>query len=243
MAVKHHVKFNRQTPWLCFSHYRSSIQNPSTRCPPWSPDEDELLLKYLAVHGSQYLHQGFSLEQICKNIFPLRNTKQLLLRAHSTLINPNYIHDAWDADEKRKLALLMRVYSNDQNPITCASRPVHFPYRAPKSVAEKWIKTLDPELSYRPLTTHEELGLGLGQWSSGVAKKFPHRSCDDLKRRWTELSDESQVAKHCENNLISKKLAKRGRVACSDGTSLNPQDFFVLPQSKASRPQHSTQRK
>ena len=145
LAMKHYAKFNRQTPWRCFSHFRSFLQTPATtRCPPWSPDEDELLLKYLAVQGPQYLLQGDSAVQTCRYLFPHRSTVQLILRAQSTLVNPNYIHDAWDPDEKRKLALLMRAYSNEQNPINLVSRTVHFPQRAPKSVAEKWTKTLNP---------------------------------------------------------------------------------------------------
>ena len=145
LAMKHYTKFNRQTPWRCFSHFRSLLQNPvTTRCPPWTPDEDELLLKYLAVQGPQFLLQGDSAVQTCRNLFPHRSTVQLILRAQSTLVNPNYIHDAWSPDEKRKLALLMRAYSNEQNPLNLVSRTVHFPRRAPKSVAEKWIKTLNP---------------------------------------------------------------------------------------------------
>jgi hypothetical protein len=146
VAIKHYAKFDRQTPWRCFSYFRSFLQNPATtRCPPWSPDDDELLLKYLAANGPQYLLQGDSAVQICRCLFPHRSTAQLILRAQSTLVNPNFVHDAWDVDEKRKLALLMRAYSDEPNPVNFASRTVHFPSRAPKSVAEKWIKTLDPK--------------------------------------------------------------------------------------------------
>jgi len=227
LAKELYTKFKRHTPWLCFSHYRSSLQNPASRCSPWSPDEDELLLKYLAVQGAQYLHQGETLVQICRNLFPVRNTKQLTLRAQNTLLNPNLVHDAWSADEKRKLALLMRVYSNEQKPLNFAARMFHFSNRSPKSVAEKWVKTLDPAVSYRPFTPDEdeELHESSGQWSA-IGKKFPHRSTDSLKRRWAEIADERTVAKHCENRLITKALAKKG------DSLLSPKDFMVLPQSK-----------
>jgi hypothetical protein len=146
LAMKHYAKFKRQTPWRCFSYFRSFLQNPATtRCPPWSPDDDELLLKYLAANGPQYLLQRDSALQTCRSLFPHRSTAQLILRAQSTLVNPNFVHDNWTPDEKRKLALLMRAYSNDSNPINLVSRTVHFPQRAPKSVAEKWIKTLNPK--------------------------------------------------------------------------------------------------
>jgi len=152
LAKKHYAKFRKKTPWLCFCHFRSTLQNPLTRLQPWSPDEDELLLKYLALQGPQYLLQGDSLMQTTRHLFPLRNTKQIASRARSTLVYPNYAHDAWDPDEQRKLALLMRAYSNELNPINCVSRMVHFPHRAPKSVAEKWNKSLDPALTYHPST-------------------------------------------------------------------------------------------
>mmetsp|Transcript_23391 Transcript_23391/g.50654 ORF Transcript_23391/g.50654 Transcript_23391/m.50654 type:complete len:538 (+) Transcript_23391:61-1674(+) len=242
MAMKHYAKFNRQSPWLCFSHYRSSLQNPSTRCPAWSPDEDELLLKYLAVHGSQYLLQGDSIMQTSRNLFPLRSAKQVALRAQTTLINPNYIHDAWDPDEKRKLALLMRAYSNEQNPINCVARIGHFPHRASKSVLEKWIKTLDPSLSYRPFTTDEDVKLHEISGET-ISRKIPHRSGDFLKKRWTELADEHTVATHCENKLIRKAFAKGGFIGSGGDSLLSPDDFMVLPQSKVSRRQLSKQPK
>jgi len=148
LAKKHYIKFRKQTPWQCFTHFRSIIQNPVTmRCPPWTADEDELLLKYLAVQGPQFLLQGDAAVQTCMTLFPHRNTRQLIARAQSTLINPNYVHDAWTSDEKRKLALLMRAYSKEQNPLALVSHMEHFARRAPKSVAEKWIRTLNPALS------------------------------------------------------------------------------------------------
>ncbi|KAL7431518.1 hypothetical protein ACHAXH_007627 [Discostella pseudostelligera] len=145
-AIEYYDKINQQSPWRCFCLFRSSLQNLST----WSPDEDELLLKYLASHGPQYLFQGDCAVQTCKNLFD-RSTKQVILRAQSTLINPNYVQNAWDTNEKRKLALLVRAYSNEPNPINLVSRPVHFSHRAPKSVAEKWTNTLNPAM-YHPST-------------------------------------------------------------------------------------------
>ena len=146
IAEKLNVKFQKQiSPWLCFQHYRSTLINPSTRVPPWTQDDDELLLKYLAAQGPKYLLQGESIVQTCRNLFPNRITQQIIGRCQSTLVNPSLIHDSWSSDEKRKLALLMRVYSDEKNPSNLASRSVHFPNRAPKSVAEKWTVFIKPE--------------------------------------------------------------------------------------------------
>lgn len=144
-AIKHCEKINQHSPWRCFCLFRSSLQHQL----PWSPDEDELLLKYLAAHGPQYLLQRDCAVQTCRNLFPNRSTKQVILRAQSSLINPNYVQNSWDTNEKRKLALLVRAYSNEPNPINSVSRAFHFPHRASKSVAEKWINTLNPEMHHR----------------------------------------------------------------------------------------------
>jgi hypothetical protein len=144
-ARKYRDKINQQSPWRCFCLFRSSLQNQST----WKSVEDELLLKYLAAQGPQYLLQGDCAVQTCRNLFPDRSTKQVLLRAQSSLINPNYVQSAWGTNEKRKLALLVRAYSNEPNPINSVSRAVHFPHRAPKSVSEKWVNTLNPEMHHR----------------------------------------------------------------------------------------------
>ncbi len=144
-AIKYRDKISQQSPWRCFCLFRSSTQNQTT----WTSVEDELLLKYLAVQGPQYLLQGDCAVQTCRNLFPDRSTKQLILRAQSSLINPNYVQSSWGTNEKRKLALLVRAYSNEPNPINSVSRAVHFPHRASRSVAEKWINTLNPEMHHR----------------------------------------------------------------------------------------------
>ena len=66
---------------------------------------------------------------------------------------------------------------------------------------------------------------------------FPNRSCNNLKKRWTELADEKSVATHCANTLISKKLGKRGKrlAGGSDEEELGPDDFMILPRSKKSK--------
>jgi len=253
IAEKVYAKFKRgHTPWQCFSHYRSTLQNPSLRPLPWSPDEDELILKYVALHGPQYLIQGESLVQMCRNMFPVRNIRKLAERANQSLINPNYVIDAWSTDEKRKLALLMRVYSDEHNSIHFAARKSHFSERAPRGVVEKWKKTLDPALSHRPFTHDEDVELqeNSGRVTSAVGgEKFPKRTNHSLKRRWAELADERTVATDAESRLISKALSKRtgpyflGGDGSGEDSVLSPKDFVVLPQPKVARRSKSPSRK
>jgi len=245
IAEKVYAKFKRgHTPWQCFCHYRSTLQNPSLRPLPWSPDEDELILKYVALHGPQYLLQGESLVQMCRNMFPVRNIRKVAERANLSLINPNYVSDSWSTDEKRKLALLMRVYSDEHNSIHFAARRSHFSERAPKSVFEKWKKSLDPALSHRPFTHDEDVELqeNSGQVTSAVEReKFPKRTNQSLKRRWAELADERTVAIDAESRLIRKALSKRngpysrGGDDFEEDSVLSAEDLVVLPQSKVAR--------
>ena len=235
VATKHFAKFGRQTPWLCFRRYRSSLQNPASRCRPWSSDEDELMLKCIAAQGSQYLHQGEALALLCRSVYPLRNPQQLAARAQATLVNPNYKRDAWSTEEKRKLALLMRAYSNEPSPIRCAAHPVHFPQRALKSVAEKWTKTLDPTLSHRPFAEEEDDELcKASRPRSTLRTMLPNRSRQAMKRRFEEIADDQTVAKDCRNRLIGKAFVTRGRKGAA--AVLDRDDFVVLPRPKAPRP-------
>lgn len=143
IATKCYAKFQKeeQTPWQCFCQYRSSIKNSTTL----SPDEDELLLKYLAVQGPQYLLQNESVVQTCRNLFPHHKMTHLTKRCNSTLLNPSFSNLGWSTDEKRKLAILMRVYSNEPSPSNLASHTVHFPNRSSQSVTEKWVRVVQPE--------------------------------------------------------------------------------------------------
>ena len=69
----------------------------------------------------------------------------LTKRCNSTLLNPSFSNLGWSTDEKRKLAILMRVYSNEPSPSNLASHTVHFPNRSSQSVTEKWVRVVQPE--------------------------------------------------------------------------------------------------
>ena len=229
----------RRTPWQCFKHYQCALRSPSTVFPPSSPDDDELLLKYIAAHGAQYFYQGDAAEHACRQIFPYRSAYQVKYRTYATLFNPNHSQKPWDVEEERKLALLMRAYCNEKNPIQHASSADHFPRRACKAVSEKWNRSLNPELSYRPFTLEEDdkllnaakkYGVDKSSSSNGwesIAKQFPHRNRDVLFKRWALLAKENEVASHCENNLIMNSVAKRGTVSGDGNALLSPDDFAV----------------
>jgi len=132
----------RRTPWQCFKHYQSTLTKTAL---PWSSDEDALFIKYLAAHGPQFLFQGEGLAQTNGSLFPYRNPNKVSIRTHTTLLNPNYVHDWWTKDEERKLALLMRAYSNIEG-LKQASQGGHFPHRAQALVSGKWNRSICPEM-------------------------------------------------------------------------------------------------
>ena len=140
---------HRRTPWQCFKYYQSSLEK---RAIPWSSDEDELFIKYLAAQGPQYLLQGDSLARINGNLFPHRNPNKISIRTHTTLLNPNYANDWWSKDEEQKLALLMRAYSESGDgtlPLKQASQSAHFPRRAQTLVSFKWNRSLCPKMQQK----------------------------------------------------------------------------------------------
>jgi hypothetical protein len=136
---------HRRTPWQCFKHYQSTQTKTAL---PWSSDEDELFIKHLAAHGPQFLLQGEGLAQTNSNLFPYRNPNKVSIRTHTTLLNPNYVHDWWTKDEERKLALLMRAYS-DSDGLKQASQAGHFPHRAQALVSVKWNRSICPEMQQK----------------------------------------------------------------------------------------------
>lgn len=139
---------HRRTPWQCFKHYQSTLKKVAL---PWSSDEDELFIKYLAAHGPQFLLQGDGLAQTISNLFPYRNPNKVSIRTYTTLFNPNYVQDWWTKDEERKLALLMRAYSESDGtlPLKYASQAAHFPRRAQALVSVKWSRSLCPEMQQK----------------------------------------------------------------------------------------------
>lgn len=139
---------HRRTPWQYFKHYQSTLKKAAL---PWSSDEDELFIKYLAAHSHQFLLQGDGLARTNSKLFPYRNPNKLSIRTYTTLLNPNYVQDWWTKDEERKLALLMRAYGESDGtlPLKYASQAAHFPRRAQALVSVKWNRSLCPEMQQK----------------------------------------------------------------------------------------------
>lgn len=239
LNAKFYTKPQRRTPWQCFKHFRSNLKKDTN--PPWTVEEDELLLKYIAAHGPQFAFGGEALTQASQNLFPLREPKLVYQRAHNTLVNPNNIQDRWDEDEEKKLALLMRSYCDEPNPIRVAASTDHFPYRAQVRVTSKWTRSLDPAVSTLPFSAEEDRKLlaavkekgfdsSSGQMAE-IVKMFPNRSRENLKTRWTELAQEHDIASQVHSHLVEKNFRKKGLLG-NDGDGLLSTDDFVVRKKK-----------
>jgi hypothetical protein len=224
---------NRRTPWQCFRHYKTNLRDSTN--PPWTAEEDELLLKYIAAHGPQFAFGESAIPQACQNLFELRDPKLVVQRAHNSLMNPNFVQDRWDIRDQRKLALLMRAYSDKDNTLPSVD---HFPHRAQSRVASKWDRSLNPAVSHKPFTQSEDKKLlaamkGLGSDGNAssfasVAKLFPNRTTETLWYRWTELADEKDVVSKLQTRMIEKKK----RLLGNDENRLLSTDDFVVQKKK-----------
>ena len=211
---KFHTKPSRRTPWQCFQHYRSNLRG-SKKCSAWTAEEDELLLKYIGAHGPQYVFSDSAIPLACK-FFACREPKYVQSRAHGTLVNPNFVQDRWNSNEQKKLALLMRAYSDNNG---AYPNPDHFPHRAQTRVAGKWDRSLDPSVSHVPFSDGEDkrllaavktLGSSEGSFVS-ISKQFPDRTGEILWYRWTQLADKNDVVSKLSNRLIEKNFGGRGK--------------------------------
>ena len=107
---------NGRTPWQCYCHFRTKLE--SVR--PWTLEEDELLFKYISAQGPQFLLNLTAATDLVLRFFPDRSAKQIIMRAHTSLLNPNLKNGAWNEEDERRLALCMRVHRDASKPIVKA---------------------------------------------------------------------------------------------------------------------------
>lgn len=228
----------RRTPWQCFKHYRSNLRD-STSFLDWTTEEDELLLKYIAAHGPQFIFGEGSIPQACQQLFIQREPKSLALRAHNTLVNPNLVQEQWDKNDQRKLVLLMKAYNSDQDKHTIPNT-MHFPHRAMSSVTSKWDRSLNPAISCKPFSKAEEtkllaavknLGSDEGSFVS-IAKTFPNRTASSLWYHWSHIADVKDIADRLKNRLIKKNISGKKSIFL-EGNDMFTMDDFVVQKKKS----------
>ena len=92
-----------RTPFQCFRHYRTKFDVKT--CRPWTRYEDELLLKYMATSGPQFVLNKAKAADLARRFFPDRSVRQVMLRAHSSLVNVRRSYDSFASNVNLYLVL------------------------------------------------------------------------------------------------------------------------------------------
>ena len=223
------------TPYRCMMHYKRKL-----RAQPggtFTPQEDELMLRYMAAMGPQFVWDYQQITDIGSRLFPFKPAKRLYERTLFSQWHPLVKDKPWTIDEQMKLVLAMKIYnSNPPNNEAAASTQkqekarlalekaalrktsAHFhPYRQSYKVGKKWDRTFSPRFNYKPFTPADEAKLLAAVRSSSVetpfseiAKKhFPDRSSDQLYQRWIAIAPDQEVLKKYVPTLMRSGL-KRG---------------------------------
>jgi hypothetical protein len=233
-----------RTAWDCLVAYQTRI-NP-VQADPWTPEEDELLLKYIFAAGPQLLIDKAFVERVqSSTMLPRKTKKQIFTRSTASLLNPKLMHENWSQDEERRLVLLMKIYRDADADVYMAS--THF-RRGTKSVVDKWCRSLSPAYLTRPFTEAEDkalvqtvrsMGNNIG-WTELSEKHFPDRHPHRLMARWTDLASDKDILER-EDDLFAqaRRIRKRGAVS-NDGNdrdmaTLTKEDFVVQVVKKLRR--------
>jgi len=221
---------NSRSPWQCFATYQrlrpactypSIAASTAPRKLVWTPKQDEILLTYIAANGPQFLLDMDAVTEMSRNFFPDKSAKQILLRASQTMVNVKFRQGAWTTREERKLVLAQKIYRKDSVRLS-----VQFPTRSPRSVREKWNRTLDPAYNKaRPFSKQEDQRLvqvvrdelntpqlktnyistsGIS-WFEIAREHFPDRRPEQIQMRWMyELASNDDLLRKMKVDLLAQ---------------------------------------
>ena len=247
-------RLNNRSAWECFHEYQlyQHKQNPktTTQAKPWTLLQDELLFTYVAALGPQVVLDGTEMARLRSSaVFRDKSKAQLFLRINQSLLNPNLKHDAWNEEEERRLALCMKIYSDQQTDNLTSSGTskalyfagTHIAGRSGTSVNDKWNRSLNPAFSARPFTKEEDQALlhvmrqhvNFG-WVEIARQFFPDRHPHRLMNRWSEIATDDDIVNRCAPSLLlpssatkSSRLNVGGTEATNDDTNLTANDLVV----------------
>lgn len=215
------IKLDGRTTWQIFCNHQMKLSN-TNKPGMWTIQQDEFLLKYLAAMGPQYVLSIAEACRISRDLLHDKSPKVIMSRANQTLLNPNLARSAWSTEEDMTVALCMKIYQEDANPLVPTGK--HLPLRASQSITAKWHRSLNPQFSTLPWTPDEDQRLIQAAKNSGekswtdIAVAFPDRNPRTIQARWTEVaSSEDLLKKYGE--ALRKREAR--------GTVLSAKDFVL----------------
>mmetsp|Transcript_8137 Transcript_8137/g.15317 ORF Transcript_8137/g.15317 Transcript_8137/m.15317 type:complete len:515 (+) Transcript_8137:32-1576(+) len=219
-----------RTPFQCFHHAQTklshTLSNDISSSSIFTPDEDELLFKFIAASGPQTVINHHTATLMAQKLFPNVSHFQIINRANMSLVNPQYVNEKWTEEEERTLAMAMKVYSKTDNALAKASFLLDG--RSAKMVADKWIRSMNPcyntqsfskEEDKALVATVKQLNANPENWTK-VASKFPYRNPRALLNRWIELANVQDVAKMQGNQLVQRRVRRLGRKTLNKSKSV-----------------------
>lgn len=215
---------NQRTSWQCFQAYQKMMHSAPTQ-PNWTPQQDEILLKYVAAQGPQFVLDMVSVDEMCCKLFPDKTRRQIFLRANQSLVNPTLQSTPWSLQEERKLVLCQKIYKEAPERVAA-----HFKIRSARSVREKWSRNLDPNYSDEPWSPQDDETLrqvvkqkleqakaggaanqcgGSISWAHIMKEHFPNRRSDVIRNRWIqELATEEEMLQKIKADLATSQLGQ-----------------------------------
>ncbi len=184
------------TPYQCMVHYKRKLRAQPDGS--FTPEEDELLLRYIAAMGPQFVWGYPEITDLVSRLFPHKSSRRIYERTHFSQWHPLSKDSIWTKEEEMKLVLAMKIYSDspgddsgdneNSNSITTQNQEksrlasekaalrkaaTHFhPYRQSYKVSKKWERSFSPRFSYKPFSKEEDEKLLAAVRSSAVTTPF-----------------------------------------------------------------------
>ena len=200
----------KRTTWDVFQTYQIKIKGKPKQG-VWTPEEDELLLKFIAAMGPQYAISNSGISYLATHFLPDKDKTKILARLNVSLVNPKLVNEAWGEEDERRLALCMKVYSESDAKTALYLCGGHIPWRSPGSIHGKWARSLSPAFSVEPFTRKEDEDLlevmranpGIG-WKDLSNKFFPHRHPHRLMNRFSEIAKDKDILDRYGDELLKR---------------------------------------
>jgi hypothetical protein len=168
------------TPYQCMVHYKTKLRPQPDGS--FTSEEDELLLRYVAAMGPQFMWGYPQIADLASRIFPYKASRRIYERTHWSQWHPLSKDTMWMKEEEMKLVLAMKIYSdsgengtssiggndtedeqtNQKRAVSLEKAAIrraaaHFhPSRQPYKVSKKWERSFSPRFSYRPFSKEED---------------------------------------------------------------------------------------
>lgn len=98
------------TPYQCMVHYKRNLRPQPNGS--FTPEEDELLLRYVAAMGPQFVWGYPQITDLASRLFPHKPSRRIYERTLFSQWHPLSKDTIWTKVEEQKLVLAMKIYSN-----------------------------------------------------------------------------------------------------------------------------------